>query len=78
MGEVHEFDAGDLGCGSGLPRLFAQRIASIAVGDLLRTVVRDPSAREDLPALARMLGHRLQSVEEAPDGRLVISVERVR
>ncbi len=78
MGEVHEFDAGDLGCGTGLPRAFAQRIASIAVGDLLRTVVRDPSAREDLPALARMLGHRLQSVEEGPDGRLVISVERVK
>jgi TusA-related sulfurtransferase len=78
MGEVHEFDAGDLGCGTGLPRAFKQRLDSIAVGDLLRAVVADPAAREDLPALARMLGHRVQSVEEAPDGRLVINVERVK
>jgi TusA-related sulfurtransferase len=67
-----------LGCGTGLPRAFKQRLDSIAVGDLLRAVVADPAAREDLPALARMLGHRVQSVEEAPDGRLVINVERVK
>lgn len=78
MAEVHDYDAGDLGCGTGLPREFAQRLRSIAVGDLLRAIVADESAREDLPALARMLGHRVQSIEEAADGRLVITVERVK
>ena len=76
MAEVHDFDAGDLGCGTGLPRAFAERMRSIAVGDVLRAPVKDAAAREDLPALARMLGHRGQSVEDAPDGRLVITVER--
>jgi TusA-related sulfurtransferase len=78
MGAVHDYDAGDLGCGTGLPREFANRLRSIEVGDVLRAVVADESAREDLPALARMLGHRVQSLEEAPDGRLVITVERVK
>lgn len=78
MGEIHDFDAGDLGCGTGLPRVFADRMKSLAVGDVLRSVVSDSAAREDLPALARMLGHRVQAVEDAPDGRLVITVERVK
>ncbi|HVL27472.1 MAG TPA: sulfurtransferase TusA family protein [Acidimicrobiales bacterium] len=78
MAEVHELDAGDLGCGTGLPRAFADRIRSIPVGDVLRTVVSDSAAREDLPALARMMGHRVQAIEDAPDGRLVITVERAK
>ena len=78
MSQVHDFDAGDLGCGTGLPREFLGRLRAIPVGDVLRTVVSDPSAREDLPALARMLGQSVQSVETAADGRLVITVERLR
>lgn len=78
MSDLHDFDAGDLGCGTGLPREFLARIRAIPVGDVLRTVVADPAAREDLPALARMLGHSVQSIETASDGRLVINVERVK
>jgi len=72
------FDAGDLGCGSGLPQAFRERIGDLAVGDVLTVVTRDPSAREDLPALARMLGHHVRSVERGEDGTTMISVERGR
>ncbi|MEJ2290987.1 MAG: sulfurtransferase TusA family protein [Deinococcales bacterium] len=72
------FDAGDLGCGSGLPQAFRERIGAVAVGEVLTVVTRDPSAREDLPALARMLGHRVRSVERGEDGTTMISVERGR
>ena len=78
MAEVHAFDAGDLGCGTGLPREFLARMRAIPVGDVLRTVVSDPAAREDLPALVRMLGHTVRSMETAADGRLVITVERLK
>jgi TusA-related sulfurtransferase len=78
MGEVHHFDAGDLGCATGLPKQFLARIRAIPVGDVLRTVVADPSAREDLPALARMLGQSVRSIESEADGRLAITVERVK
>ncbi len=78
MGEVHEFDAGDLGCATGLPKQFLARIRAIPVGHLLRTVVTDPAAREDLPALARMLGQAVRSIETEADGRLTITVERLK
>jgi TusA-related sulfurtransferase len=38
----------------------------------------DPSAKEDLPPLARMMGHTVRSIENARDGSLVIDVERGR
>ncbi len=78
MAEVHIFDAGDLGCGTGLPREFLSQIRAIPVGDHLRAVVSDPAAREDLPALARMLGQSVISLETANDGRLLITVERLK
>lgn len=74
----HHFDAGDLGCGSGLPQAFRERIAGVAPGDVLTVQTRDASAREDLPALARMLGHHVRSVERGEDGTTMISVERGR
>lgn len=73
---THIFDAGDLGCGSGLPREFRTRLAQIPVGHVLEVVTADPSAREDLPAMARLLGHTVRSVEPGPDGKLRIRVER--
>ena len=78
MGQVHEFDAGQQGCADGLAGAFRARIGAIDVGDVLVATVRDPSAREDLPALARMMGHDVRSVETHDDGSLVITVERRR
>ena len=50
----------------------------IPKGQRLLAVVRDPAAKEDLPALARMLGHRVESVESHEDGRISITVQRER
>jgi TusA-related sulfurtransferase len=70
------FDAGNLGCASGLAQEFRRQIAGVAVGDSLAVVVADPSAKEDLPALARLLGHTVKSTQTLDDGRLTITVER--
>ena len=78
QGGVHRFDAGDLGCGTGLPREFRVRLERIPVGDVLEVVTRDPSAREDLPSLARLLGHRVDAVEPGTGSTIVIRVERTR
>lgn len=76
-GAIHELDAGDLGCGTGLPAEVRRRLATIAVGERLRVVTRDAAAREDLPALARLLGHRVLTVEPIA-GATIITLERVR
>jgi TusA-related sulfurtransferase len=75
---VHRFDAGDLGCGSGLPREFRARIGQIPVGHILEVVTRDPSAKEDLPSMARLLGHKVQSIDRGAEGNLIIRVERAK
>lgn len=72
------FDAGDLGCTDGFPRAFRSAVRQIAVGDRIRIVTRDPSAKQDLPSLSRMLGHRLLETEEHGDGRTIFTVERGR
>lgn len=77
-GSVHRFETADLGCGTGLPREFRARIGQIPVGHRLEVVTRDPAAREDLPSLARMLGHRVVGVEKGADGAVTIRVERAR
>jgi TusA-related sulfurtransferase len=75
---THVFDAGDLGCGTGLPREFRTRVSQIPVGHVLEVVTRDPSAREDIPSLARLLGHQVRSVESGDKGEVRIQVERSR
>lgn len=70
----HEFDAGALGCNEGLARTFRERLQALPPGDTLRFVVRDPVARVEIPALARLLGHRVVSVGEDAD-RITITVE---
>ena len=70
------FDAGDRGCGDGLAKELRQRIDAVAVGERLTVTVRDPSAKADVPSVARMLGHRVLSEEPSSDGRLVITLER--
>ena len=74
----HHFDAGDLGCSSGLPEEFRRRVDVIPIGSNLEIVTRDPSAKEDLPSLARLLGHRVISAKSSPDGRTVLVVQRGR
>jgi TusA-related sulfurtransferase len=75
---THAFDAGTMGCADGLASEFRRRIGAIPVGDVLVVTARDPAAKEDLPPLARLMGHTVHSVEAPGDGRLVITVERGR
>lgn len=75
---VHRFDAGTLGCGDGLAGEFRARIGQIPIGDSLVVIARDPAAKEDLPALARLLGNRVVSIETPGDGRMELTVERRR
>ena len=74
--DLHRFDSGELGCGSGLPQEFRRQIAAIPLGSSLEVTTREPSAKEDLPSLARMLGHEVISQGACPDGRVVITVRR--
>lgn len=76
--DVHHFDAGDLGCSSGLPEEFRRQIDAIPVGSLLEISTRDPSAKEDLPSLTRLLGHQIISVKDSPSGSTVLVVQRGR
>ncbi len=75
---ARRFDAGELGCGSGLPEEFRRQVAALPVGGILETAARDPAAKEDLPALARLLGHQVLSVTTAPDGQTIVIVKRGR
>lgn len=77
-GHVRRFDAGDMGCGDGLPQEFRRWVRSIPVGDVMEVVTKDPAAKEDLPSLARLMGNTVKSIEALEDGRLLISVERGR
>jgi TusA-related sulfurtransferase len=72
------YDAGDSGCGDGLHMEFRRRLLTVEVGQLMEVIMRDPSAKEDLPSLARMMGHRIRSADELGDGRLRLVVERGR
>jgi TusA-related sulfurtransferase len=74
----HRFDAGAMGCADGLAREFRRRILAIPFGDILEIETTDPAAKEDLPPLARMMGHTVHSNESLGDGRLLITVERGR
>jgi TusA-related sulfurtransferase len=75
---THRFDAGTLSCADGLAQEFRRRILAIPQGDVLVVTARDPAAKEDLPPLARMMGHAVRSIETSDDGRLLITVERSR
>jgi TusA-related sulfurtransferase len=77
-GGVHHFDAGDLGCADGLAGEFRRRMQQIPVGHVLVVSTQDAAAKEDLPPLARMMGHVVRSIEAPGDGRLLVCVERGR
>lgn len=78
LGVACTYDAGSTGCGEGLPMEFRRRVHALEVGEVIEIVLRDPSAKEDLPSLARMMGHRIRSMEDRTDGALVVLVERAR
>ena len=75
---THRFDAGELGCADGLAQEFRRRILAIPLGDVLAIQTSDPAAREDLPPLARLMGHKVRSIEPSGEGRHLITVERGR
>jgi len=74
---VHDFDAGALSCGTGLAAEVRRRLVAIPVGETLRVVTRDAAAREDIPALARLLGQRVLAVD-AEGETTTITLERTR
>ncbi len=74
--EIRHFDAGELGCGSGLPQEFRRQVGALPLGGVLETTSRDPAAKEDLPALARLLGHEVLSVTTSAEGRTIVTVRR--
>lgn len=76
MAVIHRYDAGGMGCGDGLPQEFRRQINSIPAGDDLELTTRDPSAKEDLPALSRLLGHEVISVKTGDDGSTIVVVRR--
>jgi TusA-related sulfurtransferase len=77
-GPAQVFEAGALGCADGLAQEFRRRMASVPMGGSLEVVVSDPAAKEDLPSLARLLGQRVTSTEAHDDGRLTVTVERLK
>jgi len=70
-------DLGAMGCND-VPMEFRRNMQALEVGASIEFVVRDPSAKEDLPPLARMMGHRIVSEEHLDDGALAIVIERAR
>ncbi len=78
VGPTQVFDAGDMGCADGLAQEFRRQITKVSIGESLEVVVSDPAAKEDLPSLARLLGQRITSTEAHDDGRLTITVERLK
>lgn len=73
---THQFDAGQLGCADGLAEEFRRRILAIPLGDVLAIQTSDPAAKEDLPPLARLMGHKVLAIEPSGEGQLLITVER--
>lgn len=76
MAGTHEFDAGMMGCTEGLSQEVKRQINAIPVGDTLIVTARDPIAKDDLPALARLLGHTVRSVELNARAEIVVTIER--
>lgn len=77
-GPVTKFDAGDLGCGDGLARVFREQLAAVPAGGRIEVTTRDPAARADLPPLARMMGHTVLEVRDGAAGEIVVIVEKAK
>jgi SAM-dependent methyltransferase/TusA-related sulfurtransferase len=70
---LQTFDAGDRHCGDGVGKDLRAWWAMQPAGTRTAVVVRDPSTKSDVPALARMLGHTVEQSREA-DGVLRLIV----
>lgn len=77
VGRVIRYDAGWLACDR-MPMVQRRQLQAVEIGDVVEFVVHDPSAKEDVPSFARMLGHRVRWIKEQPDGALLIAVQRMR
>lgn len=62
-----ELDCRDLPCPRPIIEL-ARALGSVAVGDLLAVVARDPAARHDVPAWCRIRGQEFVGETAAADG----------
>lgn len=67
MSPVLELDCRDLPCPRPIIEL-AKALPSVAVGDLLAVVARDPAARYDVPAWCRMRQQEYVGEDVAEDG----------
>lgn len=67
MSPVVELDCRDLPCPRPIIEL-AKALPSVAIGDLLAVVARDPAARYDVPAWCRMREQEYVGEDVADDG----------
>jgi arsenite methyltransferase len=70
---VPQFDAGEEHCGSGIAGQLRTWWAAQRPGTQSVVSVREPSAKADVPALARLLGHTVEDVTET-DGTLRVTI----
>jgi tRNA 2-thiouridine synthesizing protein A len=66
-GVALELDCRDLRCPMPVIRL-SQRIAEVAVGEVVGVLARDVAARSDVPAWCRMREHEYLGEDTASDG----------
>ncbi|MPZ88373.1 MAG: hypothetical protein GEU81_09910 [Nitriliruptorales bacterium] len=71
--QLPTFDAGRRACGDGIGRDLRGWWAGLPAATRTALVVRDPSSKTDVPALARMLGHAVERQTET-DGALRLIV----
>jgi TusA-related sulfurtransferase len=72
------FDAGTKGCSDGLAMELRRYLQEVEVGQVIEIILRDPSAKEDMAPLARMMGHRLRSIITRDAESSSILIERGR
>jgi SAM-dependent methyltransferase len=65
------FDAGDRHCGDGVEHDLRGWWSGMPAGTRTVVIVRDPSTKADVPALARLLGHTVEEEREADGLRRV-------
>jgi len=71
--EIQTFDGGDRHCGDGLGRDLRSWWGTAPPGTRTVVAVRDPSAKTDVPSLARLLGHIVEQQTEI-DGVLRVTI----